>query len=225
MADLKKYVVIVAGGRGSRMGSPVPKQFMPLNGKPMLCYAIEAFHAAHATEIILVVPPDEMSSAEIVLKSYLSGIPVTYVGGGETRYQSVQNGLKKITGEGIVFVHDGARPVVSVSLIERCCAQAIARGSAIPAIAVTDSIRMISGNATMPVNRDQLRIIQTPQTFQAHIILPAFLQEYNADFTDEASVVEAHGTKVLLIEGERSNIKVTTPDDLVLAAALLKNRS
>ncbi len=225
MEDIKKYAVIVAGGRGARMGSPIPKQFLPLMGKPMLCYAIDAFaNAMPGIQLILVVPPDELSSAQIVLKSYLGGVKVTYVAGGETRYHSVQNGLGRVNNDGIVFIHDGARPVISADLIQRCYQQASSKGSAIPSIPVTESIRQVTGDSSVTVDRDHLRIMQTPQTFNTRLILPAFKQEYQPSFTDEATVLEAFGTRVHMIEGARGNIKVTTPEDMIIAEALLKSR-
>ena len=223
MSDFKKYAVIVAGGRGLRMGSAVPKQFLPMLGKPLLCYAIQAFAATiKGIHIILVLPPDQLNSAKTVLKSYLSNIDVTTVAGGATRYHSVQNGLKKVNNDGVVFVHDGVRPLLSQDLIQRCYQQAIEKGSAIPVIPVMESIRIIQDGTSSPVNREQLRIIQTPQTFQTNIILAAFEQEYQPSFTDEANVVEAHGTRVHLIDGALENIKVTTPEDMLIAETLLK---
>jgi len=223
MSDIKKYAVVVAGGRGIRMGSAVPKQFLPLLGKPLLCYAIQAFAATiRGIHIILVLPPDQLNSAKTVLKSYLGAIEVTTVAGGATRYESVQNGLKKVNDDGVVFIHDGVRPLISQDLISRCYQQTISMGSAIPVIPVMDSIRMVENGASHPVNREHLRIIQTPQTFMTNIILPAFKQQYQPSFTDEANVVEAHGTKVYLIEGALDNIKVTTPEDMLIAETLLK---
>jgi 2-C-methyl-D-erythritol 4-phosphate cytidylyltransferase len=207
------------------MGSVIPKQFLPLCGKPLLCYAIDAFVAAIPDiQIILVLPEEEISTAEIVLRSYKSSSDVVFAGGGHTRYHSVQCGLARIKNDGIVFVHDGARPLVSVSLIQRCYEQALERGSAIPVIAVADSVRMLTDGQSVPVDRDQLRIIQTPQTFRTDIILPAFAQEYSTAFTDEASVVEAAGAPVFLIEGDRRNLKVTTPEDMIIAEAFIKDR-
>ena len=223
MSDLKKYAVVVAGGRGIRMGSAVPKQFLPLLGKPLLCYAIQAFAATiRGIHIILVLPPDQLNSAKTVLKSYLGSIDVTTVAGGDTRYESVQNGLKKVNDDGVVFIHDGVRPLISQDLIQRCYQQTINMGSAIPVIPVMDSIRMVEGGTSHPVNREHLRIIQTPQTFMTNIILPAFKQQYQPSFTDEANVVEAYGTKVHLIDGALDNIKVTTPEDMLIAETLLK---
>ena len=223
MTDIKKYAVVVAGGRGMRMGAAVPKQFLPLLGKPLLCYAIQAFAATiKGIHIILVLPTDQLNSAKTVLKSYLGNIEVTTVAGGETRYESVQNGLKKVNDDGVVFVHDGVRPLLSPDLIQRCYHQAIDKGSAIPVVPVTESIRIIEGGVSRSINREQLRIIQTPQTFLTNIILPAFAQEYNPSFTDEANVVETFGKSVHLIDGAMENIKVTTPEDMLIAETLLK---
>ena len=223
MNGVKKYAVIVAGGKGSRMGAAVPKQFLPLHGMPMLCYPVRAFaEAVPGIHLILVLPADQVGSAHTVLRSYLGGINVSIVAGGDTRYHSVQNGLKLIDEEGIVFVHDGARPVISGKLIQHCLAHTIIHGSAIPAIPVTESMRLLDGENSKPVVREHLRVIQTPQTFSTNILLPAFRQEFQHYFTDEATVVEASGQKVHRVEGERENIKVTTPEDMIVAEALLK---
>ncbi len=222
---MKKYAVIVAGGKGVRMGSAVPKQFLPLNGHPILYHTIKAFADAYADmHIILVLPQDQLSYAQMVLQSFPDRIDMTIVAGGETRYHSVQNGLKATEPDSIIFVHDGVRPLVTKELIQRCYEQAAEKGSAIPAIAVADSMRIIEDDDSRPVDREQMRIIQTPQTFRSDIILPAFEQEYQVSFTDEATVVEAYGDVVHLAEGERSNIKVTTPEDMIVAEALLKAR-
>jgi 2-C-methyl-D-erythritol 4-phosphate cytidylyltransferase len=218
-----KYAVIVAGGKGMRMGSTVPKQFLPLLGKPLLCFAIQAFDKAFpGITQVLVLPPDQMHTAQTVLRSYLSDIDVIITEGGETRYHSVQNGLAKVKDDGVVFVHDGVRPVISTEFILRCYQHALEHGSAIPIMPVTESIRSVEGGRSLPVDREHLRIIQTPQTFRTEVILPAFTQEYNAAFTDEATVVEAYGKEVSLMEGMSGNIKVTTPDDLIIAETLLK---
>ena len=225
MMDIKKYAVIVAGGKGTRMGAAVPKQFLLLNGKPLLCYSIEAFtQAIPGIHLILVLPPDQLQSAQTVLRTYLGNVDVTLVLGGETRYHSVQNGLKEVKDDGIVFVHDAARPLLSFDLIQRCLQQAEEKGSAIPVLPATESIRVVDDGNSKSLNRENLRIIQTPQTFNTGIILPAFEQEYQASFTDEASVVEAYGEIVHLIEGERDNIKVTTPEDMLIAEVLFKAR-
>lgn len=223
--SMEKFAVIVAGGKGLRMGSAVPKQFLPLAGKPVLYHTINAFLSAYADiQIVLVLPPDQISYAQMVLQAFPDRLDLTIVAGGETRFHSVQNGLTAVSENSIVFVQDGVRPLVSPALIRACYEQAVAKGSAIPAIAVADSMRLAEGEDSKPVNRDHLRIIQTPQTFRADVLLPAFQQEYMDAFTDEATVVEAFGTKVYLVNGERSNIKVTTPEDMIVAEALLTAR-
>jgi 2-C-methyl-D-erythritol 4-phosphate cytidylyltransferase len=222
---MKKYAVIVAGGKGVRMGSAVPKQFLPLNGQPILYHTLRAFIDAYADmHLVLVLPQDQLSYAQMVLQSFPNRIDITIVAGGETRYHSVQNGLKVVEAVSVVFVHDGVRPLVTTALIQRCYEQALEKGSAIPAISVADSMRIIEDEDSRPIDREQMRIIQTPQTFRSEIILPAFEQEHQPSFTDEATVVEAYGDVVYLTEGERSNIKVTTPEDMIVAEALLKAR-
>lgn len=223
--QMKKYAVIVAGGKGVRMGMAVPKQFLPVNGKPVLYHTIKAFTDAYADiEIVLVLPEAQMSYAQMVLTEFESRPDVTIVAGGATRYHSVQNGLKVIDDEGVVFVHDGVRPLLSAALIHRCYEQAVEQGSSIPAINIADSIRIVEGGKSKPIDRNSLRSIQTPQTFKTEIILPAFEQEYNEGFTDEATVVEAYGKEVYLVEGEKNNLKLTTPEDLQTAEMILKNR-
>lgn len=216
------YAVIVAGGQGTRMGSALPKQFLDLNGKPVLYHSIKAFaDAIPGIHLILVLPAHQISYAQMVLQAFETRIDLTIVAGGETRFHSVQNGLNAIEGEGIVFIHDGVRPLISSGLIHRCYEMALAKGSAIPVTPAIDSMRIIKGTDSEPVDRTQLRIVQTPQTFGTNIIKPAFQQEYSPAFTDEASVLEAFGQKVYLVDGERSNLKITTPEDLLIAEALL----
>ncbi len=222
MPDKEKYLVIVAGGKGLRMGSAVPKQFLPLCGKPVLYYAIHAFKSAFPDiQVIMVLPKEHISYAQMVLQAFPERIDAEIVAGGESRYHSVQNGLKPVHNDAVVFIHDGVRPLVSTELIRRCYEQAVEKGSAIPAIAVKDSMRVVEGETSKAIDREQLRIVQTPQTFLSDLIIPAFRQDYNASFTDEATVAEAFGLKVHLIEGERNNIKVTTPEDMAVAEALL----
>ncbi len=224
MDNIKKYAVIVAGGKGLRMNSAVPKQFLPIAGKPLLYYSIKAFMGAFAdVELILVLPADQLSYAQMVLQCFEERIDIKLVTGGETRFHSVQNGLGQIDMPGVVFVHDGVRPFVSPQLIQRCYQQALEKGSAIPATPMTDSVRTVDGESSTSINRDNLRIIQTPQTFRTEVILPAFARHYDAAFTDEATVVEAHGIKIFLVEGERNNIKVTTPEDMAMAEAMMNN--
>jgi len=218
-----KYAVIVAGGKGLRMGNAIPKQFLPLAGKSVLYYTVKAFiDAFEDIKLILVLPKDQLSYAQMVLKEFPERLDVAIVAGGETRFHSVQNGLQLVHGNSIVFIHDGVRPLVSVDLVRRCYWQTVELGSAIPAIQVTDSMRIIEDDDSRPLDREYMRIIQTPQTFRSDVILPAFEQEYQQAFTDEATVVENVGITVYLIEGERSNIKLTTAEDMLIAEALLK---
>lgn len=224
MADIRKYAVIVAGGKGVRMGGSVPKQFLPLLNMPLLCHSVLAFtHAVPGIRIILVAPADQLDSTQTILKSYVGQLDVTIVAGGETRFHSVQNGLKMIDEKGIVFIHDAVRPLVSDKLIRRCYEQALTYGSAIPAIPVTESLRLIEEDGTArSLDREKVRIVQTPQTFLTGIILPAFNQPWSPAFTDEATVAEAAGAKIHLIEGDKDNIKITTPGDMIIADTLIK---
>jgi 2-C-methyl-D-erythritol 4-phosphate cytidylyltransferase len=166
-----------------------------------------------------------MDTGRELLKKFFPGLSFRFRSGGETRFHSVQHGLLEVEGDGIVFVHDAVRCLVSADLIRRCAEVAMASGSAIPAVSVRDSLRVISAGGHQPINREMIRAIQTPQTFRTEIILPAFTQPYHAGFTDEATVVEAAGQQLTLVEGEETNIKVTFPIDLVIVAEVLKQRS
>jgi 2-C-methyl-D-erythritol 4-phosphate cytidylyltransferase len=220
------YAVIVAGGQGTRMGTAMPKQFLELEGKPVLHHTLQAFiDALPGVHLILVLPAHQVSYAQMILQTFPERIDLTIVTGGETRFHSVKNGLQGIPEDGIILVHDGVRPLASRELIQRCYRQAAEKGSAIPAIPVADSMRLVNEEGSEPVDRSQLRIIQTPQTFRASILLPAFEQPYSESFTDEATVVESYGDEIYLVEGERSNLKITTPEDMVIAAALLRSRN
>lgn len=219
----KIYAVIVAGGSGSRMGTAIPKQFLDLGGKAVLCHTIQAFlDAVPDIHIHLVLPSHQFSYAQMVLQGFPDRIDLTILAGGATRFHSVQNGLKEIPEDAIVLVHDGVRPLVDPGLIRRCIDQATEKGSAVPAIAVSDSVRQVRGEGSTPVDRSSLRLVQTPQTFRASILLPAFRQPYQEAFTDEATVVEAFGNAAYLIEGQKSNIKITTPEDMLVAEAMIR---
>jgi 2-C-methyl-D-erythritol 4-phosphate cytidylyltransferase len=221
--SLPTTLLLVAGGKGLRMGSAIPKQFLPLNGKPVLYYAAKTFIDVFPDiKIILVLPEEHISYGNILLQAFDQRIDLTIVTGGITRFHSVQNGLKETDEKSIVFIHDGVRPFISTDMLKRCYEQAIEKGSAIPAITVTDSIRQWSGTEFKAINRDHLRSIQTPQTFKASIIKKAFEQEYNETFTDEATVLEYTGAQAHLIEGLKTNIKITSPEDLLIAEALLQ---
>jgi 2-C-methyl-D-erythritol 4-phosphate cytidylyltransferase len=227
MENIKKYAVIVAGGSGQRMGTAVPKQFLLLRGKPLLWYTLNTFlQSFEDMQIILVLPSSYLSEGERI-RQLFSGMAARIIvtAGGETRFHSVQNGLQLVTEPSVVFVHDGVRCLVSQELIQNCFQQALEKGSAIPAVMATDSIRILTENGHLVADRNQIRIIQTPQTFQSGILLPAFTQPYEDAFTDEATVVERSGRNVFLIGGEYENIKVTRPTDLLVAEKILAERS
>lgn len=208
------------------MGSGVPKQFLLLHGKTILQHTLTAFLNAYSDlQVILVLPKQHLHKGQEIVDEMTEHARVTITTGGETRFQSVKNGLAHVTEPSIVFVHDGVRCMVSEALIKNCYEQAKEKGSAIPAVAATDSIRLADECSNRVVDRNKVRIIQTPQTFQSSIILPAFEQPYQDSFTDEATVVEASGKEIFLVEGDYSNIKVTRPIDLIIAEKLMDNRS
>lgn len=222
---MKKYAVIVAGGNGTRMGAIVPKQFLQINGRPVIGYTLDTFLVAYDDlQVILVVPASFEQEAGVLIQQTIAPERIQIVTGGETRFHSVQNGLLKAEQRSVIFVHDGVRCLVSKELIRRCYNQAVEKGSAIPVVAVNDSIRIIEGDGTSVIDRNRVLAVQTPQTFRSEILLPAFQQNYSKAFTDEATVVEAAGTKVFMIEGERENIKITVPADLLIAEQMLKKR-
>jgi 2-C-methyl-D-erythritol 4-phosphate cytidylyltransferase len=220
-----KYAVIVAGGAGKRMGNVVPKQFLLLKDKPVLWYTIDTFFRAYSDiKIILVLPQQHIENGKIIADKFFKNGQVKIITGGDTRFHSVQCGLTEVNEKSVVFVHDAVRCLVSVPLIQRCYKQTLEKGSAVPAVAATDSIRILNGTHHIIANRQQVRIIQTPQTFLSEIILPAFKQDYNEAFTDEATVVEAGGSTVFLTEGEYENIKITRPVDMMIAERILEER-
>lgn len=218
-----KYAIIVAGGQGTRMGMAIPKQFLPLNNKPILYYTIKAFLDAYADiQIVLVLPEEHISYNNMVMQAFEEIPEIIIVIGGTTRYESVQNGLDQVVSDdAIVFVHDGVRPFISTDLIQACYEQALDKGSAIPCIPVVDSMRIINHEQHQAIDRNSLRIIQTPQTFQAKQLLEAFAQPYQDSFTDEASVLEHMNIPVHLIEGEKYNIKITNQEDLAIGEAII----
>jgi len=219
---VKKYAIIVAGGTGSRMGGTLPKQFLLINDKPVLYYSLKAFLDAYDDlEIILVLPVAFTDLGQEIIDAYFDNTRIRLVSGGDTRFHSVQNGLKLVNEEAIVFVHDAVRCLVSVALIHRCHEAVMETGSAIPVISCKDSVRFIDESGSEVIDRSRIVMVQTPQTFHSKILLPAYQIDYKDKFTDEATVVEAYGLKVSLIEGEETNIKITRPVDLIIAQQIL----
>jgi len=222
---MKKYAVIVAGGSGLRMGTVVPKQFLELDGKPVLWYTLTAFlRAFNDLEIILVVPEAHVEKGLEIIRTTFEPDRIGITVGGETRFHSVKKGLDHIQQHSIVFVHDGVRCLITPELIRTCYDTAIEKGNAIPAVTAVDTIRLETINGNQQVDRNKVRIIQTPQTFYSDIIKAAFEQDYLESFTDEASVVEKLGVKIHLVEGDSSNIKITRPIDILIAEKILEER-
>lgn len=223
---MQNYVIIVAGGQGSRMKSEIPKQYLSVKGIPIIIRAIQCFlNFSSEMKIIVCVHPSYRAHMENLLKTFNlneHGIQITL--GGDTRFQSVKNGLHLITDQepAVVGIHDAARPFVSKTTIEQCFETARTRGNAVPCLPVNESLRKISNNINHSVNRNEYKIIQTPQCFNLFRIKKAFEQEYNTGFTDDATVLESTGETIHLVEGNPENIKITSPFDLILAEALVE---
>ena len=221
------YVIIVAGGKGLRMGTDIPKQFLPIAGKPILMRTIERFHEYDPNlSIILVLPESQQAYWQQLCEEHHFAIPHQIANGGDTRFQSSKNGLALIPDDtdGVVGIHDGVRPFVSKEVIAECYETARDEYAAIPVYAVTDTLRYIDKRGGgKNVLRDDYRIVQTPQTFDISLAKQAFNQGYKDQFTDDASVVESLGCQVAMVEGNRENIKITTPFDIKVAEALLKS--
>lgn len=225
------YIIIVAGGKGLRMGGNIPKQFLPVGGKPILMRTIKRFYEYdRLIRIILVLPKIQHDYWLSLCKKYDFNIPYLIADGGDTRFHSVSNGLALIPNneEGIVGVHDGVRPFVSTEVIRRCYDKAKEYKAVIPVINVVETIRHIAQQEksnsmrSITVPRCDYRLVQTPQTFDIKTLKQAYKQPYKNTFTDDASVVESMGYNITLVEGNRENIKITTPFDLTIAEALLK---
>lgn len=224
---MKKYVIIVAGGKGLRMGGEIPKQFLPIGGKPVLMRTVEAFYQADTeTGIVLVLPKEQQDYWKELCRQYDFRISYTLADGGRTRFHSVQNGLQAVPEEGtdvLIAVHDGVRPFVSSQVVRACFDEAACQGAVVPVLDMVDSVRQLSADgSSMAVDRSRLKLVQTPQTFRADVLKKAYSQDFTELFTDDASVVEASGVPVALVPGNRENIKITTPFDLKIAEALLK---
>jgi 2-C-methyl-D-erythritol 4-phosphate cytidylyltransferase len=223
---VKKYAIIVAGGTGSRMGGNLPKQFMPLSNKPILYYSLRAFlNAYDDLQVILVLPVAFIDMGQEIIDAYFDKERIRITTGGDTRFQSVKNGLRLIEDESIIFVHDAVRCLVTDSLIHRCYEVAMQTGSAIPVVLSKDSIRLIGEDGSEPFDRSKVALVQTPQTFHSKMLLSAYQIDYKDKFTDEATVVEAYGLKISLVEGEESNIKITRQIDLTIAEQYLSSKS
>ena len=219
-------VIIVAAGRGTRMGSETPKQFLLLGGRPLIMHSIEAFNRFDpAITIVLVLPAEYMDEWENLKKVYSFDIKHFTTSGGETRFNSVFKGLAQLPAAGIVGIHDGARPLIKEDTIERLYETARKKDNAVPYILPSDSVRIERKDTSVMIDRSSLRMIQTPQVFNTALIREAYRCKYSPSFTDDAAVFEKAGYKINLVEGQESNIKVTKPEDLALAEVLLSGRS
>lgn len=220
---MENSVIIVAGGKGLRMGGDLPKQFIPISGKPILMHTIDAFHKFDENiNIILVLHPSYVEYWAQLCEEYHYYVPMKVTIGGDTRFHSVKNGLELVD-SGIVAVHDAARPFVTQQLITDCFALAETKDAVIPVIDSTDSLRVITGvRESKIVDRSTIKLVQTPQVFKSEILKKAYTADYSDIFTDDASVVEQMGVHVELVKGDVSNIKITTPFDLDVSKIILK---
>lgn len=220
---MKNHLIIVAGGTGSRMGMELPKQFLEINGKPILAHTLERFHHFDsALNIIVVLHPDFVEYWNDLVQTLGIKVPHEVVKGGKERFDSVKQGLKAISDEtGVVGIHDAVRPLVSFKTFETCFNNARINGTAIPVVTVNDSLRELHNGDSKIADRSKFRLVQTPQCFEISLLREAFKADYHPSFTDDASVVESLGVRLHLVEGNRENIKITTPEDLLLAKAYL----
>ncbi len=222
---MRKTVIIVAGGSGNRMKSDIPKQFIVLKSKPLLMHTIIAFfNYDNSIEIVLVLPENHISYWEKLVEEYNFSIPLKIVKGGEERFYSVKNGLD-ITETDLVAIHDAVRPFVSNTVIEEAFKLAELKGNAIPAVVVSESVRMLVKEENKAINRNDIMLVQTPQCFNTDLIKKAYETEFKAEFTDDASVLEAMGEKIYLSAGNEMNIKITRPVDLLIAEVMAANKS
>ncbi|MCA1742089.1 MAG: 2-C-methyl-D-erythritol 4-phosphate cytidylyltransferase, partial [Bacteroidales bacterium] len=236
---VKKYCIIVAGGSGRRMNSAIPKQFLLLDGRPLLMHTVERFHSFdRSIELIIVLPPEHHALWDSLVREYSFSISHIVAAGGEERFHSVRAGLAVVragtvvmtpdamqadTGDdSLVAIHDGVRPLVSHDTIWRCYADAEEFGSAVPFVEPADSVRVLQGDDSAPMPRHEVRLIQTPQVFHGSLILKAYEHNFDPLFTDDATVAEASGVKIHLTHGNRENIKITTPEDLAVAHTLTR---
>ena len=225
--NMKKYLIVVAGGKGTRMGGEMPKQFQLLCGKPIVMITLERLHAIDPTmQLILVLPAEHVELWKELCKEHSFAVPLLLTNGGSTRFHSVQNGLAQVDDidDALVGVHDGVRPFVSQRVLEDCFREAWIHGAAIPMISLQDSLRHIVGvnGVTEVVPRDRYRLVQTPQIFKLSLLRRAYEQRFVESFTDDASVVEALGEQVVGVEGNSENIKLSTPFDIMVAKTLIE---
>lgn len=222
LSDIQKTLIVVAGGKGERMQTEIPKQFIELKGKPILMRTLEVFYDYDSQmQIILVLPASQFDYWNELCEHHRFNLPHRITTGGDTRFQSVCNGLALAPDEGLIAVHDGVRPLVSTATIHACLAEAAVSRAAIPVTDVIESLREVKQGFSSAVNRANFKLVQTPQVFDAQLLKQAYQQPYYEGFTDDASVVEAFGAKVSLVAGNRENIKITSPDDLKIATILL----
>jgi 2-C-methyl-D-erythritol 4-phosphate cytidylyltransferase len=221
----ERHAILVAGGSGKRMESETPKQFIELNGKPILIHSILAFFDFDASiSIMVVLPENQISAWKTLCIKHNFQVPHKIIAGGNERFHSVKNGLDNLTGEGFVAIHDGVRPLVSRETLARCFDEAESKGNATPVVAVNETVRKAEKDESHTVPRSNYRLVQTPQCFSIELIKVAYYQDYTSNFTDDASVAEANGVQINLVEGNRENIKITTPTDLLVAEALLVDK-
>lgn len=223
---MDRYALIVAGGAGRRMGSDIPKQFLELAGKPVLMRTAERFFSFDPSiRIVIVLPRDQFGFWNELKIKYSFSMTHSLAEGGPSRFESVRNGLSMVEDDSLVAIHDGVRPLVSTETIRNCFEAAAIYGNAIPSVNPADSVRMVTGAGNMPVNRHFLRLIQTPQVFISRLIKRAYATEFNPEFTDDAMVLEKTGEEIRLVEGNRENIKITNPEDLIIAETLFSSVS
>lgn len=219
------YAIIVAGGSGSRMNSSLPKQFHLLQGKPVLYHTIRSFLVAIPDiRVVVVIPREHQATVDGIMELLPELEFYTLTNGGATRFESVKNGLRTVPDDSIVFVHDGVRCLVQPELILRCRDTAIGSGNAVPAVAATDSVRISTGEGNRQIDRNSVRLVQTPQTFLSSVLKECYARDYHESFTDDASVIEAAGYRINLVDGEATNIKITWPTDLIVAEEILRAR-
>lgn len=222
---MKKFALIVAGGSGNRMKSEIPKQFLHLLGRPVLMHTMEIFYRYDPEIIfILVLPEIWMALWNELCKKHNFSLKHQLVRGGDVRFRSVQNGLQQISDEGIVFIHDGVRPLASTQTIHNCYEMAVKKGNSLPVVPVSESVREVNAHHSKTVDRSKYFLVQTPQTFQVSLIQKAYSQSVFEDHTDDASVLEGTGATIHLTEGNRENIKITYPEDLLFAEAILSHQ-